>query len=146
MATVESLIAQVRQRYWENWQEELLPAPTADIEQLCDWVEERFGAPVPVDLIAFWRLADGCGMNGMSLDSPLEVLETTELYVDQYPEYLMIGSYEDGPMYTYNMVARQFQTLEQFNFEEGPRAVYADFVDLLEMAVGVMFGEEWNEW
>ena len=79
MATVESLIAQVRQRYWENWQEELLPAPTADIEQLCDWAEERFGAPVPVDLIAFWRLADGCGMNGMSLDSPLEVLETTEL-------------------------------------------------------------------
>lgn len=146
MATLESLIARVRGWYAEYWERELLPASTADIERACDWAEERFGAPIPVDLIAFWRLADGCGMNGIMLEGPESVVDTTELYVDEFPEYLMIGSYEDIAFYTYNMVERQFQTLELFNFDDGPKKVYPDFEDLLEMAVGVMAGEEWNEW
>ena len=146
MNRLETLVEQARQLARELWERELEPASEADIALTNDWVAERFGQPVPPVVLEFWRLVDGIGGNGISIDGPQGVAFTTGLYVDDYPDYLMLGSYEDIAMYVYSFSAQQFQTLEFFNFDEGAKATYTDFESLLEMAMGIMDDAEWDEW
>jgi len=110
---VVELITQVGERYRTYWGQELVPASTGEVETAVTWVREDLGAEVPAALLGFWQLTDGCGMNGANLYGPAEMLETTGLYVADYPHYLMVGDYEDGPLYVYDLDARDWQTLEQ---------------------------------
>ena len=146
MSRLESLVEQARQYARELWERELAPASEADIALTNDWVAQRFGQAVPPVVIDFWRLVDGIGGNGISIDGPQGVAFTTGLYADDYPEYLMLGNFDDLAMYVYCFTAQQCQTLEFFNFDEGAKATYPDFESLLEMALGIMDGAEWDEW
>ena len=143
---VVDLIAQVGERYRTYWGQELVPASTSEVETAVTWVREHLGAEVPAALLGFWQLTDGCGMNGANLYGPAEMLETTRLYVADYPHYLMVGDYEDGPLYVYDLDPRDWQTLEQGDLDAGPRATRPRLRDLVAVLVPLMLGEAGEGW
>lgn len=146
MTTTEEMIVQLRTLVHERWGEEMLPVTDAELAEVADWTESRMGFKLPPELIGFWRQTNGCGLDGATLYGAREAMETTMLYIDDYPDYFMIGQCDDGPMYAYDKTQHNWPTLEQLSFGQGPRAVRAEFDDLANMVLGLMLGEEWKEW
>lgn len=146
MTALEKLVGQVRVKYRELWDRELESASTLDIEAATDYLQVTMGSRLPSELADFWQLADGCGMNGATLYGPEEAVRTTELYIKDYPNYFMVGQYEDAPLFAFETGQRRWVTLEQGDLDRGPRAVCTDFKDVAELVIGLMMGERWSHW
>ena len=146
MTTLETLIDPVREAYRALWSRELTPATAADIAVAAEFVEATSGSRLPDELVAFWQLTDGCGMNGATLYGASESVRTTEIYADDYPDYFMVGQLEDAPLYAFDAESRRWVTLEQGDLDYGPRAVHSSFEDLAAMVFDLMLGNRWTHW
>ncbi|MFX4273970.1 YrhA family protein [Propionibacteriaceae bacterium Y1685] len=121
------------------------PASEADIEEARGWFSDRFGEPMPEELVEFWRVSAGIEVSGVALWAPKDwedqyyvqgVIDTNELY-GQDADYddgsgtrCLIGQRDSTVHYLYNLQNRTWEVVDQFSMVD----VFETYGSLAELA------------